>query len=91
MDLKWDYENKTVTVGMKGYNEKTLKEAGNTKPDKSADGPNWYTWPEYSKKIQYAENDTSPFLSEKKIKRIHKLAGKFYIKVALSTTLSFMF
>ena len=41
MDLKWDYENRTVTVEMKGYNEKALKEAGHTKPNKSVDGPTW--------------------------------------------------
>ena len=52
MDLKWDYKNKNVTVGMKGYNKKALKEAGHTKPTKSVDGPTRYQRPEYGKKIQ---------------------------------------
>ena len=39
MDLKWDYKNRIVTIGMKGYNKKALKEAGHTKPDKPVDGP----------------------------------------------------
>ena len=63
MDLKWDYENRTVTVEMKRYNQKALKEAGHTKPNKPVDGPTWYTRQEYGKKIQYAENNTSPLLS----------------------------
>ena len=65
---------------MKGYNEKALKEAGHTKPNKPVDGPTRYTQPEYGNKIQYAENDTSPLLSDKIIKRIQKLTGKFLYK-----------
>lgn len=49
---------------MKGYNEKALKETGHTKSKKSADGPTCYEQHEYGKKIQYAETDTSPLLSE---------------------------
>ena len=80
MDLKWDYENKTVTIGMKGYNLKVLKEAGHTKPNKSVDGPTQYKHPEYGKKLQYAEIDDSNLLSAKSIKRIQKVAGKFLYK-----------
>ena len=80
MDLKWDYSNKTVTVGIKGYNEKALKEAGHTKPTKSVDGPTRYQHPECGKKIQYAEIDTSPLLSKANKKQIQNLAGKFLYK-----------
>ena len=80
MDLKWDYNNKTVTVGVKGYNENALKETGHTKPTKSVDGPTRYQQPEYGKKIQYAEIDTSPLFSEVNKKQIQKLAGKFLYK-----------
>ena len=65
---------------MKGYNEKAVKEAGHTKPNKLADGPTRYTCPEYGKKIQYAKVDDSPLLSAKNIKQIQKLAGKFLYK-----------
>lgn len=50
----------------KGYNEKSLKKAGHNKPDKPVDGSTQNTWPEYGKKIQYGEDDNSPYLSEKK-------------------------
>ena len=65
---------------MKRYNEKAQKEAGQTKSDKHVDEPTQYTQAEYDKKIQYAENDTSPLLFAKNIKIIQKLAGKFLYK-----------
>ena len=77
MNLKWDYENKTVIVGMKGYNEKELKKAEHIKPNKPVDEPTCYTCPEYGKKIQYTDDNTSPFCFCKNIKQIQNLAVKF--------------
>ena len=68
MDLKWDYENKTVTVGMKEYNEKAMKEAGHTKPEKPVDGSTQYTKPEYGKNYNMLKMITRPFFLQKTLR-----------------------
>ena len=80
MDIKWDYINKTVRIGTKGYNEKVLMKR-NIQNQKNL----WiYTillqQPKYGKKVQYAETDISPLLSKANKKYIQKLAEKFQYK-----------
>ena len=72
--------NKTVIVGMKGYNEKVLKETGHTKSKiQLMDQLNTYVQ-NMVRKYNILKMITHPFFLQKKIKYIQKLSSKFLYK-----------
>ena len=68
MDLKWDYKNRTVTVGIKEYNQKVLKEGRHTKPNKPVDGPTQYTRANMVRKYNMLKMIPHPFFLKKILK-----------------------
>ena len=77
IDLKWDYTKREVTLSMKGYATRALKQFQHPMPTKHHYGPTKYIPPEYGKKIQYETEDTSPSLTDKQKNHIQKVCGKF--------------
>ena len=70
IDLEWHYDEGYVVLSMKGYVNKALREFLHRKPPKPVYGPTKYNEPEFGKKIQYAENESSKPVNEKLKKKI---------------------
>ena len=85
IDIDWHYDEKYVTLSMKGYVEKALKEYLWSKR-KDTSGPTKYAAPEYGKKVQYATEDTSDKLDEKGKRDIQQKTGKFLYYAEQLTT-----
>ena len=75
--MKWDYTKREVTLSMKGYATRALKQFQHPTPSKHHYGPTKYIPPEYGKKIQYTTEDMSPVLTDKQKNHIQKVCGKF--------------
>ena len=77
IDLKWDYTRREVTLSMKGYATRALKQFQHPMPSKHHYGPIKYRPPEYGKKIQYTTVDMTSALIDKQKNHIQKVCGKF--------------
>ena len=68
MHLKWDYDNQTIRVNMKGYVEQALKEFEHYIPKRNHYGPSKINHSGYGQTMQYAKIDHSVALNPKQIK-----------------------
>lgn len=91
IDLDWHYDAKDphVILSMKGYVKKALKEYLWVK-QKGTYGPTPFTHPDYSQRVQYVPEDTSPPLDAKGIKEVQQVVGKFLYKSrAIDNTIAY--
>jgi hypothetical protein len=77
IDLDWDYKKREVRLSMKGYVKKALKEFQHPMPEKPVYGPTPYTAPIYGKSVQYAPTIPVPTFTDKQIRHIQQVCGKF--------------
>ena len=77
IDLDWDYERREVKLSMKGYVAKALKEFQHPQPTKPVYGPTPYTAPIYGRTIQYAPEIEAKTFTEKQIRHVQEVCGKF--------------
>jgi hypothetical protein len=74
--LKWEYEQKRVSLSMPGYVKQAIERFG--APDgPGALSPMIYEPPKYGKKIQYAENEEEGVPNKEQLKRIQQIVGVF--------------
>ena len=78
LNLKWDHENRTVDLSIKGYVQKAFQQFEHEKPKRPQHAPNKWTAPQYGAAIQMAEpEDQSPPLDAPCIKFLMKVVGTF--------------
>jgi hypothetical protein len=77
INLKWDYQQHTLTCSMDDYIDTALQELQHVMPKQHYKSPSKHIQPVYGAKIQYVEEDKTPALSPDKIKYVQKVIGKF--------------
>ena len=77
IDLKWDYQKRTVDTSVNGYVEEALHKVQHKKPTKPQDAPAKAIPIQYGAKVQKTNTDTSPRLSAEGIKAIQEVVGIF--------------
>ena len=77
IDLEWHYNEGYVILSMKGYVQKALREFLHCIPTKPVYEPTKYKRPEFGKKVQYAQNETSKPVNETLKRKNQQVAGKF--------------
>jgi Reverse transcriptase (RNA-dependent DNA polymerase) len=96
LNLKWDYDNRTIDLSIKGYVQKALQQFKHEKPKRPQHAPSKWTAPQYGAAIQMVKpEDQSPPLDAPGIKFLMKVVGTFLyyaravdmtIQVALGST-----
>ena len=76
INLKWDYNKRTVRLSMDGYVKQALMELEHTARDKPCHAPSRYDLPKYGSRIQYAKVDETAPLTPDKINFIQRAVGK---------------
>ena len=76
INLKWDYDKRTVRLSMDGYVQQALLELEHSAPKKPHHSPSRYTPPVYGAKVQFARMDESAPLGKKQITHIQRAVGK---------------
>ena len=76
INLKWDYDKRTVRLSMDGYVQQALLELEHTPPRAPHHAPSRYMQPDFGTKIQYARVDESAPLDKGKITFIQRAVGK---------------
>jgi hypothetical protein len=79
IDLDWNYEKGEVKLSMKAYAPKSLKEFQHPPPNKPVNGPTPYTAPVYGKTVQYAPMEEAKTFTEKQIRHVQEVCGKFLL------------
>ena len=90
LNLKWDYENRTLDVSMDGYVAAALQRFEHPTPTKPQDSPHPWTAPNYGAKTQYAQTpDATPPLDKDGITRLQQIIGTllFYGRAVDNTML----
>ena len=90
LTLEWDYANRLLDVSMPGYVERALQRfTHTTDTTQPSNSPHHYQFPQYGKKIQYADSpDISPLLHPKDKTRIQEIIGVFlYYARAVDNTM----
>jgi len=77
IDLKWNYQKRTLDTSVKGYVEQALHKAQHKKPSKPQDAPSKAIPIQYGAKVQKTQTDTTPTLSADGIKAIQEVVGMF--------------
>ena len=76
--LDWDYNRREVKCSMKGYVKQALTELEHELTSNRHQGaPSAIVTIQYGAKIQYVHEDNSKTITEKQIKRIQQIIGKF--------------
>ena len=70
IDLKWDYEQRTLETSMDGYVKKALLQFQHEMPNQTYSAPLKYNIPQYGAKQQLTQIDTSApmFIAQKKLR-----------------------
>ena len=76
INLKWDYDKRTVRLSMDGYVKQALLELEHSAPKKPHHAPSKYTPPSYGAKVQLARTDETAPLGKKQITYIQRAVGK---------------
>ena len=76
INLKWDYDKRTVRLSMDGYIKQALLELEHVVPALPQHAPSRYTPPTYGARIQYARVDDTRPLTADQINYIQKVLGK---------------
>ena len=76
INLKWDYEKRTVRLSMDGYVRQALLEFEHSAPRTPRHAPSRYVPPSYGAKVQYAKVDDTVRVGPKEITFIQKVIGK---------------
>ena len=76
INLKWDYNNRTVRLSMDGYVEQALLELEHSGPRRPHYAPSRYDMPRYGEKVQYAKIDQTSPLALKQVRFIQRAVGK---------------
>jgi hypothetical protein len=76
INLKWDYDKRTVRLSMDGYIKQALAELEHTAPNTPCHAPSRYDLPKYGARVQYAKVDATPPLRADKINFIQRAVGK---------------
>jgi Reverse transcriptase (RNA-dependent DNA polymerase) len=90
ISLKWNYDQRHVTLSMPGYVVAALEEFQHPTPTRREHQPYRHNPPKYDQKIQYTdpEDTTEPFNAEG-ILRIQRITGKFqYYSRAVDPTMN---
>ena len=86
--IAWDYNARTCKIAMPGYIKRALQQFKHSKPKKSKDATHCWIKPTYSKLMQFAEVDNSPFLDAGNKKRIQEVLGTLlYYAQAVNNTM----
>jgi hypothetical protein len=76
INLKWDYNKRTVRLSMDGYVKQALAELEHVAASIPHHAPSRYTLPKFGERIQFAKVDMTPALSKLKITYIQRVIGK---------------
>ena len=76
INLRWDYEKRTVRLSMEGYVEQALLEFQHASPKVPYHAPSRYERPNYGQKVQYAKADDTNDLEASQVNYIQKVVGK---------------
>jgi hypothetical protein len=90
LNLKWDYEKRTVDLSIKDYVKKALQRFEHQPPKRAQHAPSKWTAPQYGAQIQMTEpDDESPELDKHMIKRLQEIIGVllYYARAVDSTML----
>ena len=77
INLKWDYNERTVELSMEDYVTRALQELQHPKPKRHQYAPSHMERPDYGQTIQYVNTDESETLTPDKIKYKQRAVGKF--------------
>jgi hypothetical protein len=90
LTLQWNYEAGTVDVSMPGYITRALQRFEHSVPSRPQHSPHAWTPPQYGSGAQMTSApDTSPVLSEARIKHIQQIVGVllYYARMVDNTML----
>lgn len=77
IDLKWDYEKRTLQTSMDGYVKKALLQFQHDIPKQHHHAPSKYHLPKYGAKQQMTKLDTTEPMTPAQKKLLQQVAGKF--------------
>jgi hypothetical protein len=75
--IKWNYDEGWVDISMPDYVHKALKLLQHPLPLKPQHAPHRWTAPAYGQKVQLADEDLTPLLSQAGIRRVQQVTGLF--------------
>ena len=88
IDLKWDYQQRTLITSMDGYIKNALLQFQHSLPKQHFYSPSRFTPPNYGAKQQFTKHDDSPPMTPEQTKRLEQVTGKFlYIARAIDDTM----
>ena len=76
INLKWNYNKRTVRLSMDGYVRQALMELEHEAPNAPHHSPSRYTLPKYGSRVQYAKVDESAVLTKDKVTFVQRAIGK---------------
>ena len=75
--LEWDYDKRTLNTHVPGFTKRALHKYQHPAPNRPQHAPAQAAPIQYGAKVQTTQQDTSPYISAERVKRIQDVVGTF--------------